>query len=516
MTLSTSTVTLAPGSSRTYSLAPGEAVTVATEPNCYVTVTETPDVITTADQGGQTNVRTSILQYKGEWTYGPYALGGTVAVAVSLSKSTSSVSVTLGSAAAEVVGAAGNANPALPLRIAQLLASAGCAVKVGANGRVSLSGRLENLVPLPATVEDTVYWVSTTGSDASNGSTKALAKRNIHAAITAGNTAAVPYTINILPGIYWRGENFNNGTATVQPSQACRIRAPYGQVVCLTASKLTWSVATAPRYTATRSNVKRIVDLLNYDENGDYVELTLVASEAAVSATPGTWYTDNTSVWVHRADGAAVADANTAALMTVVNGIENTSSGNMWVEGIYQVGGVEGCIRARNNTSGRLFIDECRFSHNTNATGSDQVIVLNIELVVARNSSSNGAQRDGWDITEFSGDVANGVFVDCVARNSGTVTTTTSNNGFTNHSGSAAICINCDSSGSAGAEFACEGSGTVMVCAGTSGFGGVGDIAAGGVVPTGIGYQAVNTSELYRVMSFGVSLQTTGGQVIEI
>jgi hypothetical protein len=107
MTLSTSTVILAPGNSRTYSLAPGEAVTVATEPNCYVTVTETPDVIATADQGGQTNARESILQYKGEWTYGPYALGGTVAVAVSLSKSTSSVSVTLGSTAAAAVGAAG-------------------------------------------------------------------------------------------------------------------------------------------------------------------------------------------------------------------------------------------------------------------------------------------------------------------------------------------------------------------------------------------------------------------------
>jgi hypothetical protein len=107
MTLSTSTITLAPGISRTYNLAPGEAVTVATEPNCYVTVTETPEVITTADQGGQTNVRESILQYKGEWTYGPYALGGTVVVAVSLAKSTSSVAVTLGSAAAAVVGAGG-------------------------------------------------------------------------------------------------------------------------------------------------------------------------------------------------------------------------------------------------------------------------------------------------------------------------------------------------------------------------------------------------------------------------
>ena len=59
MTLSTSTVTLAPGSSRTYTLAPGEAVTVATEPNCYVTVTETPDVISSADLDGQTNVRES-------------------------------------------------------------------------------------------------------------------------------------------------------------------------------------------------------------------------------------------------------------------------------------------------------------------------------------------------------------------------------------------------------------------------------------------------------------------------
>lgn len=108
MTLSTSTVTLAPGSSRTYTLAPGEAVTVATEPNCYVTVTETPDVISSADLDGQTNVRTSILQYKGEWTYGPYALGGTVVVAVSLAKSTSSVSVTLGSAAAAVVAAGQN------------------------------------------------------------------------------------------------------------------------------------------------------------------------------------------------------------------------------------------------------------------------------------------------------------------------------------------------------------------------------------------------------------------------
>lgn len=56
----------------------------------------------------------------------------------------------------------------------------------------------------------------------------------------------------------------------------------------------------------------------------------------------------------------------------------------------------------------------------------------------------------------------------------------------------------------------------MLVCAGTSGFGGIGDIAAGGVVQAGVGYQAVNTAELYRVMAFGVSLETTDGQVINL
>lgn len=107
MTLSTSTVTLAPGESRTYTLAPGEAITVACNPNVICTVTEAPEVIATADQGGQTNNRVSNLQYRGTYSYGPYALGGTVAVVVS-SRSTSSVSVTLGSSAAVVVGAGGS------------------------------------------------------------------------------------------------------------------------------------------------------------------------------------------------------------------------------------------------------------------------------------------------------------------------------------------------------------------------------------------------------------------------
>lgn len=106
MTLSTSTVTLAPGDSRTYTLVPGEAVTVACDPNVICTVTETPEVIATADQGGQTNSRVSNLQYRGTYSYGPYALGGTVVVEVSI-KSTSSVTATLGSTAAAVVGAAG-------------------------------------------------------------------------------------------------------------------------------------------------------------------------------------------------------------------------------------------------------------------------------------------------------------------------------------------------------------------------------------------------------------------------
>ena len=71
--------TLTAGNSRTFALAPGSALTLTLLPNCRVTVTETPETVSASDAGGN-SPRTHIHQLAGVFTYGPYAMGGSVVV----------------------------------------------------------------------------------------------------------------------------------------------------------------------------------------------------------------------------------------------------------------------------------------------------------------------------------------------------------------------------------------------------------------------------------------------------
>ncbi len=74
------TGTLTAGNSRTFALAPGSALTLTLLPNARVTVTESPETVSASDAGGN-SPRPHFLEYAGVFTYGPYAMGGTVVVA---------------------------------------------------------------------------------------------------------------------------------------------------------------------------------------------------------------------------------------------------------------------------------------------------------------------------------------------------------------------------------------------------------------------------------------------------
>ena len=76
----TTTGTLTAGNSRAFALAPGSALTLTLLPNCRVTVTETPETVSASDAGGN-SPRTHNHQLAGVFTYGPYAMGGSVVVA---------------------------------------------------------------------------------------------------------------------------------------------------------------------------------------------------------------------------------------------------------------------------------------------------------------------------------------------------------------------------------------------------------------------------------------------------
>jgi hypothetical protein len=89
MGTSTTTGTLTAGQSRTFSLAPASAVVLTLSPNVRVTITETPATLSGSGLGGNAT-RVHEPRLPGTFTYGPYAMGGTIVVEV---ESTSGSSV---------------------------------------------------------------------------------------------------------------------------------------------------------------------------------------------------------------------------------------------------------------------------------------------------------------------------------------------------------------------------------------------------------------------------------------
>ncbi len=401
---------------------------------------------------------------------------------------------------------------ALPSRAAKLIQSP----VFLASGRATLAKQLKAFVPLDPRVESTQYYVDVTnGSDANAGTSWALAFKSIWKATTAGNTAAVPYAVNVAAGRYSRVNNFANGSATVIPTQSCVFRAIGGQVECHVGGPLTWALDSGTTYSSSRSNIKRVIDWSNVDENNDYLELTLAASLAACRSTPSTWWTDNVTVYVNRADGAVVSDANTSAMLTNVDGIEFTTSGSMHLYGISQIGGVNGAIRLQNNVNGRFYAEDCRFSHSTNGTASDNVTSLDVGLVVMNRCVSSKGQKDGFNYHTKSASVPQAIHFDCMGYENGTVATSTSNNGATIHDAGLLVDFNGRYFKNYGGDVAIANANTLAVAVCTQTYGSYGDISRGGVANAGTGFHAIDFASIYKFDCVGNGQITSSGTITQ-
>lgn len=401
---------------------------------------------------------------------------------------------------------------ALPSRAAKVIQSP---VFLAA-GRASIGRTPKSFVPLDPRVEATQYYVDVTnGNDANTGLSWAQAFKSIWKATTAGNTAAVPYAVNVAAGRYSRVNNFANSSATVIPTQSCVFRAVGGTVECHTGGDLTWSLNSGTTYQATRSNVKRVLDWVNVDDKNDYQEYTLTASLAACQALPGSWYTDNVTVYVNRIDGAAVTNANTVALLTAVEGIEFTTSGSMHVYGIRQIGGTNGAIRLRNNVNGKFYAEDSDFSYSTNSTNSDNVTGLDCGLIVMNRCVSKRGQKDGFNYHANSGSVPQSIHFDCMAYENGTVTASTSNNGVTTHDAGLHVDFNGRYFNNFGGDFAHANAGTMAVAVCTQTYGSYGDMGRGGVALPGTGFHAIASAEIYKFDCVGSDQITTDGTITQ-
>lgn len=387
------------------------------------------------------------------------------------------------------------------------------------NGVAVVGINPRQLVPLDQKVQSTVYYVDVTnGNDANNGTTWALAVKSIWKAVTLGNTAAVPYTVNIAAGIYFRVNGFSNNGTEVPPTQSCLIQAVGGPVICIAGDSHTWALDTGTTYSVARSNAKRVIDMASFDADGDFYEFTLAASLADCRSTPGSWYTDGTTVYVTRLDGAAATAENTMVLLQAVNAIRATTSGNMHMYGITQYGGNNGCIKISGNPTGKFYAEDCIFKFSATSTYIDNVQSLDYALCVFNRCVASKSQKDGFNFHTANSVIPVAILFDCLGYGNGTATGSKSNNGVSIHDAGLLIDFNGRYWGNVGGDFAHANTGTLAIGVCTAAMGGLSDIARGGEVPHGVGFQATQGATVYKYDCFGGTdfVSPSGGSVTNL
>lgn len=300
-----------------------------------------------------------------------------------------------------------------------------------------------HLIPAACRYTTNIYFVAPTGNDSTGDGSSATPWRGIDKALT---DATYPCIINVSPGLYDQANSWN----AVVPGGTCWVRRHgLGRVI----SAISWAdaisitqVGGTPVWSATRSNVLKVVDRLNFDSFGLPIEYDYVATNAGVTASAGgTWSNDggNTTVDIKRIDGLQVTTENTCVLLSSVQNGRMPTSGEIYVSGIDFWGGNQGAFHCTGSPTGRAYFSDCRFMFSGRQADprdglrvNECAFVFGLRVLAAKNT------KDGVNLTPSGAPTItpNGVFIDRVCVNNGGPGST-SNNGLTSHDGSLIIDI---------------------------------------------------------------------------
>ncbi len=271
------------------------------------------------------------------------------------------------------------------------------------------------------------YYVSTEGNNDNDGLTEATAFRSVQYAVTRPDVDA----IMVKAGIYSRGV----GTFPTSPTRNISIIGYGGEVVLSAHDGLVWSLNSGATYRANRSTVQEVYDFRYKNEYGDAQRLTKAASIAEVDATPGSWYSDGTVLYVQTSDSRS-PDSNIRPYLSVKNGYVEGGV-TVYMEGITFEGG-NYAFQAVNTASGVpvVYAKNCKFKYSglTNAFSA-----LGSETYL-QDCEAAQAMNDGFNYHEYNGVKCKGVEINCVGRHNG-YGGGDNNNGSTAHEASKIIRI---------------------------------------------------------------------------
>lgn len=243
-----------------------------------------------------------------------------------------------------------------------------------------------------------VLWVAHSGNDVSNTGTEAAPYRSLGKAWTEANTR---------PGNRWvirlaidtlTPPHAQLGTTAMAPGRSIAIIGANSTPTWVTSLDpgLTWAQDGANTWRASRTLVRSAWSL-NRDANGVPYPLRSVTSLAEVQATPGSWYTDDASVWIN-----SVLQPTTAshAIVLAVPLLRTTvpDGATLYVDNLTLLSGGENLIVG----PGRFVANNCRFvgggdlRHHAVATSENALTLRNTSQALLFGCVAAHAPRSGF------------------------------------------------------------------------------------------------------------------------
>lgn len=254
------------------------------------------------------------------------------------------------------------------------------------------------------------YYVDVVGGNNSNtGLSAGQALQTLEAAFGKSDYDV----IYVAPGLY----DWVNGWHALSPTRNFSLIATApGVILSRHEAKVYAADGENPgAYKTTWANVSggNAFDAAYLDENGYYSALTLAASAAACASTPGSWYTDNASVWVHLIDDRA-PDSNLRVFRAASHVILTRDNLTAYFEGINIEGGSSAAFWVRNNSSTggtTVYAKDCQFRY---AIGNG-VSVQGVDTIF-QNCVAEANSDDGFNYHIRNTVIPNSVEIGCIGR----------------------------------------------------------------------------------------------------
>lgn len=336
---------------------------------------------------------------------------------------------------------------------------------VGRDG-YSTSFILSNWLTAPT---NTIWVSASRGNDTTGNGSYATPYAGFKKALTTIGTG-VATTINVEGGYYHRGTGPNGTSADADINVFA-----WGDVVFSAAYEaLTWSAHTVPGvYKTTRSTVAAVRDCTRIGSFGEEQELTNVPTLTLCEATPNSWYSDGTTLYVHRNDGVMPTNgafiSNTKVFAELDNGwISGVASGTKRrhvYSGIIFEGGRDGAYRSSGTLASaacEVIFDRCTFRYAACAPGNEGTRAPNglsnvgLALCISHKCVAYANRADGFNHHLGPANAKDPRFVeiDCLSYGNGWNNGVENFNGFTSHEAARGLRVNCVAWWNIGPEFA--------------------------------------------------------------